>query len=241
MVDVRSEPPLAIRSAGDRVLVVGSAAAPVGGDDLALDVVVGPGASLSLGTVAATMAWPGPTGGLSRQRVRATVAERGHLCWTPEPLVLVARCRHRSSTEIDVAAGATAWIADEIALGRAGQQPGALETSWRVTRAGRPLVHHAEQLGPGVPGWGSAVTVAHHRHVLAAVAVGVPVPVHPPVVERDAAAAVLAVAPDAFVVLASGVDRVAVQRVCATVLSCRTGPIGPVLQDSSGQAGRRTS
>ncbi len=60
LVDVRSEPPLALRRVGDRVLLVGSAAAPVGGDELALDVVVGPGARLSLGSVAATMAWPSP-------------------------------------------------------------------------------------------------------------------------------------------------------------------------------------
>ena len=41
LVDVRSEPPLAVRVAGDRVLLVGAAAAPVGGDELTLDVVVG--------------------------------------------------------------------------------------------------------------------------------------------------------------------------------------------------------
>ena len=84
--------------------------------------------------------------------------------------------------------------------------------SWRVERDGRPLVHHAEQLGPDAPGWGSAVTTGAHRHVLAAIAVGPPCPVVAPIVSADAAVAVLRIADDAWVVLATGVDRVAVRR-----------------------------
>ena len=37
-VDIRSEPPFAIRRSGTRILLVSSAAAPVGGDDLALEI-----------------------------------------------------------------------------------------------------------------------------------------------------------------------------------------------------------
>ena len=79
LVDARSEPPLAVRATADRVLLVGSAAAPVGGDELALDVVVGAGATLSLGTAAATLAWPGATGRPSTQTVDVSVAAGGAL------------------------------------------------------------------------------------------------------------------------------------------------------------------
>lgn len=212
LVDVRSEPPLTVRQAGDRVVLVGSAAAPVGGDELEFDVVVGPGAHLALGSVAATMAWPGPRGDDSSQRVRATVGAAGHLSWAPEPLVLVAGCRHTTTTCVDLAAGATAWVVEEVSLGRTGEESGSLTMTWRIERDGRPLIHHTERLGPAVPGWGSAVTTGSHRHVLAAIAVGSPCPMLPPVVATDAAVAVLAVADDAWVVLAAGADRVAVRR-----------------------------
>jgi len=212
LVDMRSEPPLTVRAAGDRVLVVGSAAAPVGGDELAFDIAVGAGARLSLGTVAATMAWPSPRGDASSQRVEATVGANGHLSWVPEPLVLVAGCHHVTTTHVALAADATAWIVEEISLGRTGEASGSLTMSWRVERGGRPLVHHAERLGPDAPGWGSAVTTGAHRHLLAAVAVGSPAPPIAPAVSADAAVAVLPVADDAWVVLATGVDRVALRR-----------------------------
>jgi urease accessory protein len=224
VVDMRSEPPLAVRVAGDRVLVVGSAAAPVGGDELAFEIVVGAGARLALGTVAATMAWPSPRGDASAQRVDVTVGADGHLAWVPEPLVLVAGCHHETTTQVSLAAGATVWIVEEISLGRTGQESGSLTMSWRVERDGRPLVHHAERLGPDAPGWGSAVTTGPHRHVLAAIAVGPACPVIAPIVATDAAVAVLRVADDAWVVLATGVDRVALHRALPSGVVSRPGP-----------------
>ena len=200
---------MAVRRAGDRVLLVGSAAAPVGGDALVLDVVVGPAARLSLGTVAATMAWPGPHDAWSSQGVTADVGERGHLCWTPEPMVAVAGCRHRSSTTVRLAAGATAWIVEEVSLGRTGEGSGRVDLEWRVERGGSVLVHHAERLGAGGPGWGSAVSTGRHRHLVAALAVGLPGRGDgpPTLVGPDAAAARLQVADDAWMVLAVGADR----------------------------------
>ena len=218
LVDVRSEPPLTIRATPDRVLVVGSAAGPVGGDQLSLDVVVGAGARLALGTVAATMAWPGPSGAPSQQTVLADVGPDAHLRWEPEPLVAVAGCRHRTSTTIRLGAGATAWIVEEVVLGRSGEAPGDLALAWRVERDGCVLVHHEEQLGPASPGWGSAVTTGAHRHLLAAVAVGMPPPDAVPVVTPDVALAVLSVAADAWVVLAAGASRPVVRRALATVV-----------------------
>ena len=149
---------MAIRRAGDRVLVVGSAAAPVGGDALTLDVVVGPGARLSLGTVAATMAWPGPHGAWSHQardgrRRRAAVTCAGRPSrWSPSPGAATARRRPCAWPPTP-----RRWIVEEVSLGRTGEASRSARA--RVAgRAGGPvLVHHAERLGPGVPGWGSAV------------------------------------------------------------------------------------
>jgi hypothetical protein len=79
--------------------------------------------------------------------------------------------------------------------------------TWRVERGGRVLLHHTEELGPDVPGWGSAVAAGRHRHLLAAIAIGRPVPDAAPVVSADVAGAVLAVAADAWVVLVAASSR----------------------------------
>ena len=126
--------------------------------------------------------------------------------------MLVAGCRHHTTTSVSLAAGAVVWIVEEVALGRRGEPSGDLTMSWRVERDGRPVVHHAERLGPGTPGWGSAVATAGHRHLLAAVGVGAPAPDLAPIVTPEATVAVLPVAPDAWVVLATGTDRVALRR-----------------------------
>ena len=42
-------------------------------------------------------------GAWSSQAMSAAVGAGGHLCWTPEPLIAVAGCRHRSSTFVELA------------------------------------------------------------------------------------------------------------------------------------------
>jgi urease accessory protein len=172
LVDVRSEPPLAVRATPGRVLVVGSAAAPVGGDELDLDVVVGAGARLCLGTAAATVSWPSTDAAWSVARTTCCVGDGGHLTWWPEPSVSVVGSRHRVRTHVELAATASCTVVDEVALGRHGEPSGDVELTVRVRRDGRPLLHHTERLGPGAPGWGGASRVAGARHVLSAVVVG---------------------------------------------------------------------
>ena len=76
LVDARSEPPLAIRNTADRILLVGSAAAPVGGDALEhRRSSSGRTRSASIGSVAATSIFPGPHG--ERSHIRTTVAVGG--------------------------------------------------------------------------------------------------------------------------------------------------------------------
>lgn len=206
-VDVRSEPPLALRRSGSRVLLVSSAAAPVGGDDLSLDIDVGPGADADIGTVAATMIWPSNPPRLSVMTTSVRVAAGAHLEWRPCPMVSVAGSDHLASTWVTLAADATCVIVEEVALGRHGQPSGDLELRLRVERAGRPLVHHVERFGPGVPGAGSVVSVGAARHVLQAVLVGVAAGAPRSTVVDDCSAAWLPVADDAVAVLAAGPDR----------------------------------
>jgi urease accessory protein len=206
-VDIRSEPPFAIRRSGSRILLVSSAAAPVGGDDLALEIDVEPAAHADLGTVAATMVWPSPTPRLSVMTTTIRVGAAARLQWRPHPMVSVAGSEHLANTTVHLAADATATVVEEVALGRHGESSGQLELRLRVERGGRPLVHHVERFGPGVPGAGSVVSVGSARHVVQAVLVGVDAGASRSHVEPDRAAAWLPVADDAVVVLAATPDR----------------------------------
>ena len=62
LVELRSDPPLTVRSTPDPsrpdvacVHLIGSGAGPLGGDELHLDIEVGDGAELKVGAVAASM------------------------------------------------------------------------------------------------------------------------------------------------------------------------------------------
>ena len=131
------EPPLLVRrtnpGAGPmaEVHLVGGAAGPLGGDQLEVWVEVGPGAGLRLGTVAASIALPGPIRERSRVQVHARVARGGRLEWLPEPLIAAAGCDHEVVSTVEVAAGvpssgATSWCAAATGRGRAtyGRRPG---------------------------------------------------------------------------------------------------------------------
>ncbi|MEM9515668.1 MAG: urease accessory protein UreD [Actinomycetota bacterium] len=238
LVDVRCEPPLTVRQCHDRILLVGSTAAPVGGDELHTDVHVGAGASARVGSAAATLVWPGPRGESSSTSTSIVVAERAHLDWRPEPVVSVTGSVHRASTTLDLDATASCRFVEEVALGRHDEPAGDLELFVRVRRSGRTLLAHTERFGANSPGAGSLAAVADAGHVVCAVLVGASS--HGDQWRGDrsvaigdsvsSAAATLPIADDATVVLAVGVDRLDAWRFVALVapaLANAGSPIDP--------------
>ncbi|MBX7266793.1 urease accessory protein UreD [Micromonospora sp. Llam7] len=156
--ELRGESPLLLRQVpaaggGVTVYVVGGAAGPLAGDDLRLDVEVGPGAVVRVQTVAASIALPGRPGAVSRMLVRATVAAGGALRWMPEQLVAATGCAHVADSRVDVAEGGTLHWRDELICGRHGEQPGNVEVNTWVDLAGRPLLRQSLAVGPDAPGW----------------------------------------------------------------------------------------
>jgi urease accessory protein len=202
------------------LLVVSSAAAPVGGDQLALDVEVGPRATADIGTVAATVVWPASVPATSTMTTTIDVAAGGRLVWQPCPTISVRGSDHIATTTVRLAADATATIVEEIALGRHGEQSGALELRLRVERDGAALVHHVERFGPDRPGAGSVVSTGSARHVVQAVFVGVETGEPRTVVDTDRAAAWLPVARDAAVALAIAADRPTALDLFAGITEC---------------------
>lgn len=136
---LQSQAPILLRRTPGAVHLVSGAGGPLGGDDLRLDVVVGPGASLTVHSVAATVALPG-RGGFSTLLVSATVAAGGRLEWLPEPTVVADGAEHHARIEVDLAPDAELLLRDEVVLGRSGERGGRMRSAVHVTRDGRPVL-----------------------------------------------------------------------------------------------------
>jgi urease accessory protein len=167
------EVPLLPRRTGPATVhLVGGAAGPLGGDRLRIEVEVGPGASLTVHTVAASVALPDRSGAESRTEVVASVAAGGCLYWLPEPLIAAAGCRHTAVTTVDLAVGARLVWRDEVVCGRHGEEPGDLTVHTTVRRGGAPLHVHELSVGPGAPGWTGAAVLGGSRAYGAMLLVG---------------------------------------------------------------------
>ncbi|MBQ1023305.1 urease accessory protein UreD [Micromonospora sp. C95] len=165
LTELRGESPLLLRQVsapggGVTVYVVGGAAGPLAGDDLRLDVEIGPGAVVRVHTVAASIALPGRPGAVSRMLVRATVADRAALYWLPEQLVAAAGCAHVADAQVDVAEGGVLHWRDELICGRHGERPGNAEINTWVDLDGRPLLRQSLAIGPNAPGWAGPAVLA---------------------------------------------------------------------------------
>ncbi|GAA1262653.1 urease accessory protein UreD [Saccharothrix xinjiangensis] len=153
--ELRSMAPLRLvphRGSRDRdgalVHLVSSVTAPLGGDDLELDVLVEPGAALVLRGVAATLALPGRHGTPSRSLVRVELGEDASLEHLPEPTVVTARARHEAVFRAELAEGARLRAKEVLVLGRRDEPAGSLVTTLDVRRGGTLV---KQTCGLGVP------------------------------------------------------------------------------------------
>ncbi len=144
-----------------RVWLVGSAGGPLGGDDVELDVEVGEGAALVVGSVAASVALAGATP--SRLVVRATVAPGASLVWAPEPLVVTSGADHHLDVVLDVTSPGYVWWRDELVLGRTGEPPGRCTVRQGAELDGSPWVRN--ELAIGGPGWDAGAVIGANRAV----------------------------------------------------------------------------
>jgi urease accessory protein len=167
------EGPLALRRTraggpgpGAAVTVVGAMSAPLGGDLLRIEVEVGAGAGLTVGSAAATVSLPGSDGGTARYDVRIRVGDGAELHWLPEPVIAAAGSDLRMTTQVDLAPTARLVLREEQVLGRAGEVPGRLATRLTVRRDGTPLLDQELSFGPGaIPGWDGPASLGGHRAV----------------------------------------------------------------------------
>jgi len=167
--ELRSMAPLTLiprRRSGATAVVhlVNSATSPLGGDDLLLSIHVGPGATLRLSGVAATLALPGLHGEGSLSTVDVVVAEGGSLEYLPEPTVITARARHTAVFRAALASDAQLRTREVLVLGRAGERPGMLSSTQHVTRGSVPVLRQTVSVGSVLDG---SLAVLAGRRVLA--------------------------------------------------------------------------
>ncbi|ALL77153.1 hypothetical protein AD006_20870 [Pseudonocardia sp. EC080610-09] len=152
------------------VHLVGSASTPLAGDDVRLDVTVGPGARLVLTGVAAAVALPG-AGRPSRTVLSCTVGDGGALTYLPEPTVVTGRADHETVLDADLAPTASLRARDLLVGGRTGERPGRYRGTVRITERGLPLLVQTQEIGdPDLDG--SPAHLAGHRVLGTEVLVG---------------------------------------------------------------------
>lgn len=169
---LRSSPPLTFRVGASSLHLVGTMAGPIGGDDLRLSLVIGEGARLSVGSVAANLVLPSPRGHSSQWCTEAAVARGGILIWSLEPTVLVAGCDHRTHLRFELADGASLWWREEVVLGRHGEPGGSLQQRVDLVIGGRPIHRGDLRLGPRWPASSSSATSGGMRCIGTILAVG---------------------------------------------------------------------
>lgn len=159
---VSCEPPLTLRrvhGAHDEcaLCLVGTAAGPLPGDDLALQLDIGPDARASLTSAGASIAMGAPAGRPSRAartRTEAVIGSGGSLHAQPPPLIVVAGAVVDAAVTVRLAAGAFVQWQELVVLGRAGERGGSLRLRWDVTCDGLPLLRQTIDLtDPSLADW----------------------------------------------------------------------------------------
>jgi urease accessory protein len=129
----------------DTVHLVSTAATPLGGDTIALRVIVEPGARLRLRSAAATVALPGRSTAESTAHWHLEVA--GELDVDPQPTVVAGGSRHATSSRLSVTGSGRVRLRERVQIGRTDERQGFWSGSLHADVDGRPLLRHRVELG----------------------------------------------------------------------------------------------
>jgi urease accessory protein len=146
-----------------RVRVLGAMSAPLGGDELALDVTAEAHTRLEVTTAAATIALRGPTPDPATYDVRLTVGEGASLHWLPQPLISTHGSSLNQTYRVELAGTSHVLLREEQLLGRSAEPPGHLSTRLTVLRAGRTILDQQTIYGPQGPAWDGPAVLGGHR------------------------------------------------------------------------------
>lgn len=125
--------------AGARVALVATRALLLAGDEVRIDVRVGPGVCLEMVETSGTVAYDAD-GRASSWTVRASVDQGGVLLWEGLPFVASTGADVDRSTSVELAGDAVLCLREVIVLGRQGEAGGRIRLRTRVDLADAPLV-----------------------------------------------------------------------------------------------------
>jgi urease accessory protein len=135
------------RTEADTVHLVSAAATPLGGDVIAIRLVVEAGARLRLRSAAASVVLPGP--GTRESHSSWTIDVAGELDVDLEPTIVAADARHLSEVRVQLAEAAQLRIRERVQIGRTDEREGFWSGTLSADRCGVPLLRHRLELGPG--------------------------------------------------------------------------------------------
>ncbi|PXX59138.1 urease accessory protein [Nocardia tenerifensis] len=137
------------RTGPHTVHFIGTAATPLGGDELDITIVVGPGARLTVRSVAATIALPSAATPDSVGRWHFEIAEGAELDFDPEPTIVAGGARHHTVSSIALAPDARLRLRERVQIGRAGENGGGWRGDLIADLGELPLLRHRLALGAG--------------------------------------------------------------------------------------------
>lgn len=130
-----------------RIALVGQTALLLGGDEVVLDVAVGPGARLELSDIAGTVAYHG-RGRAASWHTQIRLADGARLTYAGEPLVVSAGADVTRTLSVDLAPGASARLRETLVLGRTGEVGGRLDATTLIRRGGEEICRERLLLDP---------------------------------------------------------------------------------------------
>jgi urease accessory protein len=151
---IRGGQHFAARETGPGVVhLVGTAAGPLGGDDVTIVVRLGPGAELAVRSAGATIVQPGGQVPDSRLRLLVTIEDGARLDVACEPTVICHRAEHQAEAVVDLAGSGQVRLLEQVLLGRSNEPGGGWAGRTRLTRDGVAELRHtlrSEVLTDGV-------------------------------------------------------------------------------------------
>jgi urease accessory protein len=161
--NVSSGPPLTIRRVRHddasvcRLCLVGTAAGPLSGDDVSLELILTDGARAELVAAGASLVQGRPGGTVATLSTEVSLGARAELIAAPAPVIVSAGSAVIIDVRLRMAATATVEWRELLVLGRSAEVPGSVELDWQVERAGNPVLRQrvlaaSFVAGPGVAG-----------------------------------------------------------------------------------------
>ena len=162
-------------NAGDAALeaiILNTAGGMTGGDCFGVDIDVGEGAKLLVGTTSAEKIYRSLHGDVTVD-VKLKVETGAHLAWLPQETILFDRARYSRRIDVDLAPDASLVLAEAVVFGRTAMgetvEQGHLADRWRVRRDDKLLFAENVRLDGAIDRKLTAAAVAAGRVAVATI------------------------------------------------------------------------